>query len=42
MAVKLYRQAAEKGIINAMFNLGMAARHGRGMPRDDNVAAGMC
>lgn len=40
MAVTLYRQAAEKGHAHAAFNLGMCARHGRGMERNDTIAAG--
>lgn len=39
-AAQLFRQAAEKGHAHAAFNLGMCARHGRGMERNDSAAAG--
>lgn len=38
-AASLYREAAERGLVEAMYRLGRMADHGRGMPRDLGEAA---
>ena len=37
-AIKIWRQMASKGVLNAKFNLGQAYFHGKGVERDEKMA----